>query len=79
MREYDLHPKRRRRYVATTESNHGAPIFPNLVRGMGVRAKPALGGRPHLHRDRHRLRLLAANPRCLVRIPVKVISHSGRR
>ncbi len=32
MREHDLQPKRRRRYVATTDSNHDSPIFPNLAR-----------------------------------------------
>ena len=31
MREYDLQPKRRRRYVATTDSNHDLPISPNLL------------------------------------------------
>ena len=32
MRENDLHPKRRKRFVATTDSDHDGPIFPNLVR-----------------------------------------------
>jgi len=32
MREYDLQPKRRRRFVATTDSDHDCPIFPNLAR-----------------------------------------------
>ncbi len=31
MREHDLQPKRRRRYVATTDSDLDAPIFPNLA------------------------------------------------
>jgi putative transposase len=31
MREHDLQPRRRRRYVATTDSDHDAPIFPNLA------------------------------------------------
>ncbi len=34
MREHDLQPKRRRRYVATTDSDHDEPIFPNLAAGM---------------------------------------------
>ncbi len=34
MREHDLQPKRRRRYVATTDSDHDSPIFPNLARDM---------------------------------------------
>jgi putative transposase len=29
MREHDLQPKIRRRFVATTDSNHDGPIFPN--------------------------------------------------
>jgi putative transposase len=31
MREHDLQPKRRRRFVATTDSNHDGPIFPDLA------------------------------------------------
>src|SRR5215203_1526144 len=34
MREHDLSPKQRRRYVATTDSDHDEPIFPNLAAGM---------------------------------------------
>ena len=34
MRELDLQPKRRRRFVATTDSDHDGPIFPNLTRGF---------------------------------------------
>jgi putative transposase len=32
MRNHDLQPKRRRRFVATTNSDHDAPIFPDLAR-----------------------------------------------
>jgi putative transposase len=32
MREHDLQPKRRRRFVATTDSDHDSPIFPDLAR-----------------------------------------------
>src|SRR5262249_56016963 len=32
MRERDLQPKRRRRFVATTDSDHDYPIFPDLTR-----------------------------------------------
>ena len=32
MREHDLQPKRRRRFVATTDSDHDCPIFPDLAR-----------------------------------------------
>ena len=31
MREHDLQPRHRRRFVATTDSNHDGPIFPNLA------------------------------------------------
>ena len=33
MREPDLQPKRRKRFVATTDSDHDYPIFPDLARG----------------------------------------------
>lgn len=36
MRENDLNPRRRRRYVATTDSNHGGPIFPNIAKKFEV-------------------------------------------
>jgi putative transposase len=36
MREHDLQPKRRRRYVATTDSDHDSPIFPDRARDMVV-------------------------------------------
>jgi len=34
MREHDLQPKMKRRFVATTDSNHDGPIFPNLLKEM---------------------------------------------
>src|SRR5437899_10918236 len=36
MREHDLQPKRRRRFMATTDNNHDNPIFPDLARGRIV-------------------------------------------
>ena len=36
MRECDLQPKRRRRYVATTDSDHNSPIFPDRARNRPV-------------------------------------------
>jgi putative transposase len=36
MRENGLQPKRRRRYVATTDSNHDCPIFPDRTRDVLV-------------------------------------------
>jgi putative transposase len=34
MREHNLQPKIRRRYVTTTDSDHNQPIFPNLAKDM---------------------------------------------
>jgi len=34
MRENDLNPRRRRRYVATTDSDHDHPIFPNRAKQL---------------------------------------------
>jgi putative transposase len=36
MREYQLQPKRRRRYVATTDSDHDSPIFPDRARDRHI-------------------------------------------
>jgi putative transposase len=36
MREHDLQPTRRRRFVATTDSNHDGPIFQDLARDRMV-------------------------------------------
>ena len=67
MREYDLQPKRRRRYVVTTDSNHDGLIFPDRARGLIVEgSEPALGCRHHIHRDRDGLRLSGGDPGRLV-------------
>ena len=34
MREHDLQPKRRRRYVVTTDSDHPGPIFPDRAKDV---------------------------------------------
>jgi len=34
MREHALNPKRRKRFIATTDSNHNYPIFPDLANNM---------------------------------------------
>jgi putative transposase len=34
MREHGLQPKRRRRYVTTTDSDHAGPIFPDLTKDL---------------------------------------------
>ena len=36
MREHDLQPRRRRRVVVTTDSDHDGPIFPNLARDFSA-------------------------------------------
>ncbi len=36
MREYGLNPKRKHRYVVTTDSNHDSPIYTNLAKGFEV-------------------------------------------
>ena len=36
MRENDLNPKRKRRYVSTTDSDHDSPIYPNVARNLDV-------------------------------------------
>ena len=36
MREHGLHPPRRRRFVATTDSDHDEPIFPDRTRELIV-------------------------------------------
>ena len=67
MREHALNPKRRRRFIATTDSNHNYPIFPDLANKMTPDwPQPTLGGRHHLCRNRDWLRVLGRDPRCLV-------------
>jgi len=34
MREHGLQPRRRRRFVVTTDSDHGGPIFPDLAKDI---------------------------------------------
>ena len=36
MRAHDLQPRRRRRFVTTTDSDHDRPIFPDRAKGMVV-------------------------------------------
>jgi putative transposase len=36
MREHDLQPRMRRRYVATTDSDHHHPIFRNLAKDKAI-------------------------------------------
>jgi len=43
MREHDLQPKRQRRFVATTDSDHDSPIFPDLAHNRVVMARTSSG------------------------------------
>ena len=36
MREHDLQPRRQRRYVATTDSDHDQPIYPNRANDLAI-------------------------------------------
>ena len=36
MREHDLQPRRRRRYVATTDGDHDQPIYPNRAKDLAI-------------------------------------------
>ena len=36
MREHGLQPRRRRRYVTTTDSRHDGPIFPNRAKDVAL-------------------------------------------
>ena len=36
MREHDLQPRQRRRYVATTDSDHDQPIYPNRAKDLAI-------------------------------------------
>ena len=67
MNENGLTARPRRRFVATTDSDHDGPIFPNLAdKYRADEPQPALGRRHHLHRYRDRLRLSRCDSRRLV-------------
>ena len=67
MREHGLQPKRRRRYMVTTDSNHRRTDLPRPCQGSRPRApEPALGRGPHLRRHSGQLRLPGCDPGCLV-------------
>src|SRR5438876_8535673 len=67
MQEQGLTVRPRRRFVATTDSDHDGPIFPNLAKDVvPTGPKPALGRRHHLYRHRGGLRLSGGHSRRLV-------------
>ena len=45
MREHAMHPPRRRRFVATMDSNHDEPVFPDRSAARGMSADSALARR----------------------------------
>ena len=67
MREHAMHPPCRRRFVATTDSDHDEPVFPDRSRDCEIRwPEPALGRRSDIHRDPRRLRLPGRDHGCVV-------------
>jgi len=36
MQKFKLHIKRRKKYIRTTNSNHGFPIYPNLIKDLKI-------------------------------------------
>ena len=60
MREQDLQPKRRRRFMASTDSDHDNPIFPDLSREQD-RARTSFGWRISPISRSHRVRLSGRN------------------
>ena len=48
MRQHDLQPKRRRRFIATTDSDHDSPIFSNRAKDVVVSRFSRIEGRRFL-------------------------------
>jgi putative transposase len=46
MRQHDLHPPRRRRFVTTTRGDHDQPIFPDRARDLAVDGRDQLPRTP---------------------------------
>ena len=66
MREHDLQPKRRRRYVVTTDSDHAGPIFPDLAKDVVPHCPNQLWVADLLRRGLRWVRLPGGHPRRLV-------------
>jgi putative transposase len=43
MREHALNPRQRRRFIATTDSDHNYPIFPDLAKNMKLDGPTSYG------------------------------------
>ncbi len=58
MREDNLLCIRKRKFVVTTDSNHGRKVYPNLAAGMVLTGvDPTVAGRYHLCPAARRIRL----------------------
>jgi hypothetical protein len=74
MREHGWHPKVRRRFVATTDSDHDSPIFANLAKDVARPARTSCGSPTSsplspgqaLHRPAEPLHLRRYHSGCLV-------------
>jgi putative transposase len=66
MREHDLEPRRWRRYVATTDSDHDQPIYPNRTRELTVDGPNRLWVADITYVPIAELRLCRRDPRRLV-------------
>src|SRR5258708_11351188 len=49
MREHALNPRQRRRFIATTDSDHNYPIFPNLAKNMKLDGPNQLWATDHTY------------------------------
>lgn len=53
MREESLQCQVKRRWVRTTDSDHGYRVYPNRLKGLEVReTQSGMGGRYHVYSDR---------------------------
>ena len=66
MREHDLQPGRRRRFIATTDSAHDLPVSESRPGGRARRPQPGLQRRHYVRRRGVRIRPCRADPRRVV-------------
>ena len=80
MKENGLSVRPRRRFIATTDSDHDGPIFPNLAKNIvPTNLNQLWGRRHHLHRDRDRVRLSRRDPRRLVTASCRLCDRQADR